>query len=198
MDKTSINLANYTANKLYPAAMFLYGTYKEDGSPNFGLFNWFNYCYDTDLAVMACIGGSKLTKDRIQANQTFSANLVTEALLPLADYLGNTNGYTQDKMDVPIEIEQGAVLSVPVLKNSPWIYELEATQTICLNDSDIFICKICNILAATELTNAAACEKDLIQVAAPILWFGSGKYYSINPKLVGKTGDWKNYYKQLL
>ena len=37
---------------------------------------------------MACIGGEKLTKDRIHATKTFSANLITEELLPLADYWG--------------------------------------------------------------------------------------------------------------
>ncbi|HEY8499922.1 MAG TPA: hypothetical protein VIL89_04825 [Clostridia bacterium] len=33
-------------NKFCPQALFLYGTYKEDGTPNFGLFCWFSYCWD--------------------------------------------------------------------------------------------------------------------------------------------------------
>jgi hypothetical protein len=39
---------------------------------------------------MACIGGEKLTKDRIHARKVFSANLVTDEILPIADYFGNT------------------------------------------------------------------------------------------------------------
>ena len=192
MNKISINLGDYSANKLYPSALFLYGTYKEDGSPNFGLFCWLNYCYDTELAIMACIGGSKLTKDRIKTNKVFSANLVTEPLLPLADYLGSTPGYSHEKMDIPIDVEQGAVLNVPVLKKSPWIYELETTESILLKDSEIFICKIHNILAAKDLADKSINEAEHIKAYAPVLWFGSGKYYSTNPVMLGKTGDWKN------
>ncbi len=80
----------------------LYGTYKEDGTPNFGLFCWLSYYWDTELCVMACIGGNKLTKDRIHATKVFSANLVTEEMLPLADYLGTKEGYEKDKIPRPL------------------------------------------------------------------------------------------------
>ena len=35
------------------------------------------------------IGDKKLTKDRIKADKVFPANLVTEEILPIADYFGN-------------------------------------------------------------------------------------------------------------
>ena len=28
--------------------------------------------------------------------------------------------------------------------------------------------------------------------AAPVLWFGSGRYDSANPKAIGDAGDWKD------
>lgn len=71
MEKISIG----PENKLCPQTLFLYGTYKEDGTPNFGLFCWFSYCWSGELGVMACIAGEKLTKDRIRANKVFSATL---------------------------------------------------------------------------------------------------------------------------
>lgn len=37
---------------------------------------------------MACIGEEKQTKDLIRKNGVFSANPVSEQLLPLADYYG--------------------------------------------------------------------------------------------------------------
>jgi len=196
MEKVSISLNDYAANKVYPSALFLYGTYKEDGSPNFGLFCWFSYCWDKDLGVMACIGGEKLTKDRIKATKNFSANLVTEPLLPLADYLGKTEGYMPGKMDIPIEVERGAVLDVPVLKDSPWIYELEVGRSIALDDGDLFICKIRNILVATKLTDKSKTDEEHIKAAAPVLWFGTGRYLSTNPAPLGATGDWKDLYKK--
>ncbi|UZQ84884.1 flavin reductase [Thermoclostridium stercorarium] len=138
-------------NKLCPQTLFLYGTYKEDGTPNFGLFCWFSYCWDGELGVMACIGGEKLTKDLIRANKVFSANLVSESMLHLADYLGNTEGYKKEKMNIPIEVERGAVLNVPVLKSSPWVFELEVKRSVLLNGSEVFQCKIRNTLVEEEL-----------------------------------------------
>lgn len=83
-----VSLSNPT-NAYCPQTFYTYGTYKEDGTPNFGLFCWFGFCWDGELSIMACIGGEKLTKDRIRATGRFSANLVTEELLPLANYFGN-------------------------------------------------------------------------------------------------------------
>lgn len=48
---------------------------------------------------MISIGEEKRTKDLIRKNGVFSANLVSEQLLPLADYYGCTYGrITPDKM----------------------------------------------------------------------------------------------------
>lgn len=192
MEKISIG----ASNSFCPQALFLYGTYKEDGTPNFGLFCWFSYCWDTEMGVMACIGGGKLTKDRIHEGKVFSANLVNATLLPLADYLGNTEGYTPGKMDIPLEVEQGAVLPVPVLKDSPWVFELEVKQSIPLDDSDIFICKVRNVLVAKELTDDSINATERMRLTAPVIWIGEGPYFSVNPTELGKAGDWKDLFKK--
>lgn len=190
MEKVSIG----PENKFCPQTLFLYGTYKEDGTPNFGLFCWFSYCWDTELGVMACIGDEKLTKDRIRAGKVFSANLVSASLLHLADYLGNTEGYTPGKMDIPIETEHGAVLDVPVLKNSPWVFELEVMQSIPLDDSEVFLCKIRNTLVAKELTDDSISAEERLRMASPVTWVGEGRYFALNHAALGKAGDWKNLF----
>ncbi|PKM63423.1 MAG: flavin reductase [Firmicutes bacterium HGW-Firmicutes-21] len=179
MEKVSIK----TSNNFCPQALFLYGTYKEDGTPNFGTFCWFSYCWDSEMKVMACIGGEKLTKDHIHAGKVFSANLATEALIPYAEYFGNTTGYTKGKMDIPIEIEHGAVLPVPILKASPWVFELEVEQSVPLNGGEIFICKIRNVLAAKELTDEEKSAEERMELVAPVIWTssGNGQYFSLNP-----------------
>ena len=48
------------SNRFCPQSLFLYGTYKEDNTPNFGLFCWFSYYWDKEMGVMACIGENKL------------------------------------------------------------------------------------------------------------------------------------------
>lgn len=155
-------------NDFCPQTLFLYGTYRENKTPNFGLFCWFSYCWDKELGVMACIGGDKLTKDRIRAGKVFSANLVTEAMLPLADYLGNTEGYDADKMSFPLETETGKVLDVPILSCSPVVFELEVSKSIPLDDGEVFLCKIRNVLMEEELTDLGRSVEERIQSIAPV------------------------------
>ncbi|OJG79347.1 hypothetical protein RV10_GL000849 [Enterococcus pallens] len=146
----------------------MYGTTKEDGTPNFGLFSWFSYYFDQEMGVMACIGDEKLTKDRIRTTKIFSASLVTEELLPMADYFGNTNGYTDDKMNIPIEVEKGRVLDVPVLAKSPWVYELEVDRSIVLDGGDVFLCKIRNVLVDDYVCDETLTVEQRMQRILPV------------------------------
>lgn len=162
--KKSIDISNHFC----PQTLFVYGTTKEDGTPNFGLFSWFSYYFDQEMGVMACIGDEKLTKDRIRETKIFSASLVTEELLPIADYFGNTNGYTAGKMDIPVEIEKGKVLDVPILAKSPWTYELEVDQSIVLNGGDVFLCKIRNVLVDEYVCDETLTEEQRMQRILPV------------------------------
>ncbi len=72
-------------NDLCPQTLFVYGTMNADNTPDFGLFCWFSYCWFDQLGVICAIGGSKRTLENIRRNRVFSANLVVESNLPLAD-----------------------------------------------------------------------------------------------------------------
>ncbi|MBO7632619.1 MAG: flavin reductase family protein [Lachnospiraceae bacterium] len=152
-------------NDFCPQTLFLYGTYDEKGNPDFGLFCWFSYIWDGELGVMCCIGGSKLTKDNIKRSKVFSANLVTEELLPAADYLGCVNGKDPDKMKIDLDIGKGAVLDVPVLNKAPVIFELEATDFIQKGDSDIMHCRIRNALQDEALSSDESVAQKLARIA---------------------------------
>lgn len=158
------------SNDYCPQTLFLYGTYKEDGSPNFGLFCWFSYYWPNELGVMACIGGSKMTLDRIRETKVFSANLVTEKLLPLADHFGSADGRDPAKMNVSFEWEKGAVLDVPTLANSPVVFELEVDQLIDLNDDGgaLLLCRIRNVLHDELLCDPSLSPAEKLSRIAPI------------------------------
>ena len=184
MGKVSIPITN----DFCPQTLFLYGTYKEDGTPNFGLFCWFSYIWDSELGVMACIGGEKLTKDRIHATGVFSANLVTEAILPLADYFGNTDGHSQEKMNIAVETRKGAVLDVPILEASPLAFELEVAQTVPLHDGEVILCKIRNVLVDDKLADDSKSVEERLQAIAPVRTTCQ-TYFSWDGKAMGKWGE---------
>ena len=178
------------SNDFCPQTLFLYGTYKEDGTPNFGLFCWFSYLCDNGLGVMACIGGDKLTKDRIRETKVFSANLVTEGLLPLADYYGSTDGYQAEKMNVMPEIISGEVLDVPIIQDSPWSFELEVRQEINTNDGTVFLCTIKNVLAFDFLVSGTESIEERLRRIAPVSTTCS-TYFSYDGKAIGGWGELK-------
>lgn len=120
---------------------------------------------------MACIGEEKQTKDLIRKNDVFSANLVSEQLLPLADYYGCTSGRpTPDKMKFLPAVERGQVLDVPTIAESPVSFELEVKKTIPMGDgSDIFLCLIRNVTQDEKLLDIEVPFTERLMKAAPVL-----------------------------
>ena len=180
-------------NDYCPQTLFLYGTYDEDGKADFGLFCWFSYTWEHELGVMACIGGEKLTRDNIHQQKVFSASLVTESLLPLADYLGTTDGRDPEKMNIDIEIEKGRVLPVPVLAASPVVFELEVKQFIPMGDGEVMLCSIRNVLQDEQLANSAGSSTEKLASIAPVQTTCS-RYFSWNG---GDLGEWGEPRKKL-
>lgn len=185
-------------NDFCPQQLFLYGTRKEDGTPDFGLFCWFSYTWtkgiygeDDGLGVMACIGGSKMTKDLIRKNGVFSANLVTEDLLPLADYYGNISGRENaDKMKYLPTVEKGAVLDVPTIAESPVSLELQVQQEIHLCDaSDVFLCKIMGVTMNEELMDKDVPFIERFKTVKHVLCGGEERYVSADCRDLGAWGE---------
>ncbi|MEZ3506100.1 MAG: flavin reductase family protein [Lachnospiraceae bacterium] len=181
-------ISRQATNDFCPQTLFLYGTYKEDHTPDFGLFCWFSYCWDKELCAMICIGGEKLTKDRIKAGNVFSANLVTQKLLPMADYLGNKSGYDEDKMNFDTAIGEGKALDVPILKESPVNFELEVASSIPLGDGEVFLCRIRNVLYDEELTDESLSVGERLRRIAPISTT-CGTYFSYTGEALGAWGE---------
>ncbi len=180
-------------NDFCPQALFLYGTKQEDGQPHFGMFCWFSYCHTQDgFGVMACIGEEKRTKDLIRKNGVFSANLVTQPLLPLADYYGSVNGReTPDKMKRLPTVEWGQVLDVPTVAESPVTFELEVKREIAMGDgSDVFLCLIRNVTVEESLLDQSVPLMDRLQSAGPVVWTaGEDTYVSMDGRTLGKWGE---------
>ena len=174
-------------NDYCPQTLFLYGTYDEKGNPHFGLFCWFSYIWDGEMGVMCCIGGEKTTKDNIMRSKIFSANLVTEELLPYADYLGSVSGRDHDKMNIGLDIGKGSVLDVPVLNNSPVNFELEVTDLIQKHDGTIMLCKIRNVLQ-DEYLSSDEDVADKLKYIAPVKTTAK-TYLSYEGDNLGAWGD---------
>ena len=175
-------------NDLCPQTLFTFGTFKEDGTPNFGLFCWFSYCWFDELGVMCAIGGHKQTQERILANHVFSANLVTESNLALSDYFGTADGHDADKMDVPFQWERGQVLDVPVLTDCPFSFELEVDKVIPTNEEEgdtVFLCRIRNVLKDASLVSSGLPVDELMRKVGAVRTAGGVEYWAWDGRHLG-------------
>lgn len=192
MSKVSVPVTN----DLCPQTLYVYGTMNEDGTPNFGLFCWFSYCWLDDLGVICAIGGSKRTLENIRRNGVFSANLVTEKNLPLADYFGTADGRDADKMDVEVAWEKGAVLSVPVLSSSPFCFELEVEKEIPTGEHNevVLLCRIRNTLKDEQLMDSSLTPSDLMKLTGAVRTCVDENYWAWDGR---HLGNWHERAKEI-
>ena len=183
MKKVSVPVTN----DICPQTLFVYGTMNEDKTPDFGLFCWFSYCWFDRLGVICAIGGSKRTLENIRRNKVFSANLVVENNLPLADYFGTADGRDADKMDVTVEWEDGAVLPVPVLCSSPLSFELEADKEITTGKQDevVLLCRIRNVLKDEALLDTSLTPEEIYKKVAAVCTSVDCNYWSWDGRHLG-------------
>lgn len=174
-------------NDYCPQTLFLYGTYDQQKKADFGLFCWFSYFWDKEMGVMCCIGGNKTTLENIRRDKVFSANIVTEDLLAEADYLGCVSGTNPNKMDIDLEIGKGAVLDVPILNDSPVIFELEVTDFIEKDDGTVMLCKIRNVLQDESLSSDEGVAEKLLKIR-PVKTTAQ-TYLSYEGKKLGGWGE---------
>ena len=175
-------------NELCPQTLFVYGTRNEDNTPDFGLFCWFSYCWLDQLGVICAIGGNKRTLSNIRRNKVFSANLVVEDNLPLADYFGTADGRDEGKMKIPVAWEPSPVLDVPTLVSSPLCFELEVAREIPTNQEDcvVFICHIRNTLQEESLLNTDAAPEELLKAVAAVRTCHVDNYFSWDGRHLGR------------
>ena len=185
-----------TTNDLCPQTLFAYGTMNEDNTPDFGLFCWFSYCWFDQLGVICAIGSSKRTLENIRRNKIFSANLVVEKNLALADYFGTADGRDDGKMDIEFEWEMGATIPVPILSSSPLSYELEVEKEIRTGDHDatVLICRICNTLKDEVFVNNDMPAEEQLRRTAAVRTCINMDYWSWDGRHLGK---WNELAKQI-
>ncbi len=189
MEKVSID----GGNAFCPQALYLYGTRREDGTPNYGLFCWCAYCAGNGgMKFVACIGEDKLTRDLIRKNGVFSATAVTQPLLAAADWCGTHPGYQYGKAEA-VPSAGGAKLDVPVPVDSAWTLELRVEETLRLQtekNSEIYICGIENVLADPRLAGSELSFEEKLALLQPVVTLDC-QYVPVQPVTLGGWGRMK-------
>ncbi len=180
-----INTMNTQSMCVQPT--FLIGTYDGQGVANFAPITWVSVTWDETSGYMLVISmnGVKKTKQNLQINPRLSANLVSCDMLELLDFLGLRTGIEGPKQSYPYGVGEGAVVKVPTLDASRWVYECEAVKLASFGDTDTYICPVKNVQVADmgiDLEHIDLTKLD------PVVY--SGDYHSIG-KHLGAIGDFE-------
>lgn len=176
-----------------PQPMYIIGTRNEDGTPNFCIITWLSFSFDNTPHIAMTIGGSKLTKTNILRERAFSANLITDDNIWLADYFGCSKGEFGAKNMVKYNYNWGKSVNVPTIDDSHWLYECEITKIIELEGSHLFLADIKNIQIDKKYENMNMEMIDLRELRPAI--YSPYNYFSIGEKL-GDVGEWEKYLKE--
>jgi flavin reductase (DIM6/NTAB) family NADH-FMN oxidoreductase RutF len=98
----------------------------------------------------------------------FLPTLLQTKFYRLQTILATQEGYNENKMSVTIDTEKGRVLNVPILVKSPWVYELEVDRSIVLDDSEVFLCKVRNVLADELLCDESLSVEQRMNIIRPV------------------------------
>lgn len=170
----------------FPQPSYLIGTFKDDSTPNFALITWITFCSVDPPMLMFASRGRKITRELVEKNGIFSANLVSTKMMYMADYFGNTTGYEKNKCkDIDVKYIKGKVLNVPVLEESPWIYECKLMDTIKNGNGYIYIGEVKNILVDESIKDTSYGNIDMTSID-PLI-YAPGKYYKLSQS-IGSVG----------
>ena len=166
---------------------FIIGTNNEDGTYIFAPITWVSVTNEkeNDYLLTVSMFGTKKTKQNVIRTGILSVNLVSTDMLELMDYFGTHHAKDGKKDGIPYSVCRGAVVDVPILDASRWIYECEVVQSVEIGESTTFFCRIRNIQIDEQLECVDAFDVNLTKLD-PVIY--SGMYHSIG-KLLGKIGD---------
>ena len=171
-----------------PQPMYIVGSKNENGAPNFCIITWLGFSFDKTPHLMMTVGGSKLTKTNILRTGRFSAGMITEDILWLADYFGSTQGEDGEKNRVPYSYTWGEAVDAPVIDQCHWTYECQVTRTIELDGAHLFLAEIKNIQIDSSYQDMDMKKIDLTRLRPAI--YAPYNYFSIGQKL-GEMGEWE-------
>lgn len=132
--------------------------------------------------ILISMHKAHFTNQGVKATGKLSINIVDEALLPRADYVGITSGAKVDKAKV--FTWHAGETGTPMIDDSPLVMECEVVDNYETDTFDNFICKIANTYVEEELLN----EKGKVDYGKlkPVLFEMPNYSYLKTGEVIGK------------
>ena len=156
---------------LYPTPTTVIGTEVD------GKVNWIAIAHIGHIGMKGLIlssGKSHYSNIGIKENMTLSVNMVSEAMLVKADYVGMNSGADVDKSEV-FEYFRGDLKGAPMIQESPITMECKVVDIYDTEHHDNFVVEVVNTYANESILNEES-NIDFSKVK-PLLFEMAGRRY---------------------
>jgi flavin reductase (DIM6/NTAB) family NADH-FMN oxidoreductase RutF len=178
------------ASFLYPMPAALVGA-MVDGRPNFCVIA---FCGIVNLApptISVAMNQSHYTNRGIHANQAFSVNVPSAAMVEVVDWCGMYSGRREDKSQV-FEVFYGK-LGVPLAQAAPVNLECRVIQHLDTKPDEVFIGEIVAVHVNDECFTDDT--PDLSKIDPLVFSMSEKKYYRVGAEIGPAWSIGKNYRK---
>ncbi|MDA3970176.1 MAG: flavin reductase family protein [Desulfobulbaceae bacterium] len=173
---------------VYPAPVWVIGTYNEDGSANIMTAAWGGICCSKPPCLAVSLREATQTHTNILRTKAFTVNIVTEQFLEEADYCGISTGRNTDKFaDTGLTSERSTVVDAPMIKEFPLNLECRLKDVVEVGLHTQFIGEIIDVKALESILG----EQDVpdVDLLHPVVFSPVVRKYHSLGETIGRAFD---------
>jgi flavin reductase (DIM6/NTAB) family NADH-FMN oxidoreductase RutF len=183
---------------VYPAPVFVVGTYDLDGKPNVMTAAWGGICCSAPPCVAVSLREATYTYRNILERKAFTISIPSEKYVKEADYFGMASGKDVDKFFATgLTPVQSEVVDAPYVSEFPFILECQLLRSVEIGGHTQFIGEIKDTKVDEDIIKN---DDPLIQKITPLIlaldsmsYYGVGKYvakaFSIGKEITKKVDE---------
>ena len=166
---------------LYPVPPVLVSVRGEDGSINVLTVAWAGTVCSDPAMLSISVRPSRHSYEMLRQSGEFVVNLVTEEMVPAADFCGVRSGAQIDKFEAAgLTPSASEKVAAPGIAESPVNIECRVRQVIPLGSHDLFLADVAAVRVDSDLLDA---EGKLHLERAKLVAYSHGMYYALGREL---------------
>jgi flavin reductase (DIM6/NTAB) family NADH-FMN oxidoreductase RutF len=176
---------------VYPAPVFVIGTYTSEGKPNVMTASWAGICCSDPPCISVSLRKATYTYGLIKSAGAFTISVPSERYAREADYFGSVSGRKTDKFaDTGLTPVKSNLVNAPYVKEFPMVLECTVIHIYEIGLHTQFIGRIEDIKVDDMVLDVEG--KPNIKNVNPFVYApGRGGYYTIGNRIGSayKIGD---------
>ncbi len=133
---------------VYPAPVFVIGTYDKAGKPNAMTASWGGICCSQPPCVAVALRKATYSYGNMLERKAFTLNIPSERFVKEADYFGLVSGRNTDKFAATrLTPVRSKVVDAPLIKEFPLALECSLVQVLELGMHTQFIGEVLDVKA---------------------------------------------------